>query len=117
MARQNGFGALPVLALPLGLGLQVRHVTLSTGQLAAALGALGPGLLAEPVFWWCVAGIAATGVLNVAVSFWLAFRTALRSQGIALRERTAIRSAIRRRLLRAPLSFLWPPAGVAASVA
>lgn len=110
-------GLVPAVAAFFGLGLQVRHVTLSTGQLAAALGALGPGLLAQPVFWWCVAGIAATGVLNVTVSFWLAFRTALRSQGIALHERSAIRAAIRRRLLRAPLSFLWPPAAVAASVA
>jgi len=110
-------GLVPAVAAFFGLGLQVRHVTLSTGQLAAALGALGPGLLVHPASWWCVAGIAVTGALNVGVSFWLAFRTALRSQGIALRERSAIGSAIRRRLLRAPLSFLWPPAAAAASPA
>ncbi len=110
-------GLVPAVATFFGLGLQVRHVTLSTGQLAAALGALGPGLLAQPVFWWCVAGIAVTGVLNVGVSFWLAFRTALSSQGTDVRERSAIRAAIRRRLWRAPLSFLWPPAATAAASA
>ena len=107
-------GLVPAIAGFLGLGLQVRHVTLSTGQLAAALGALGPALLAQPAFWWCVAGIAVTGVLNVGVSFWLAFRTALRSQGIDVKERQAIGAALRQRLLRRPLAFLWPPA-VAAS--
>lgn len=101
-------GLVPAVADFFGLGLQVRHVTLSTGQLAAALGALGPALPSMPAFWWCVAGIAVTGVLNVGVSFWLAFRTALRSQGIAVAERSAIRAAIGRRLWRAPLSFLWP---------
>jgi site-specific recombinase len=103
-------GLVPAIAGFLGLGLQVRHVTLSTGQLAAALGALGPALLWQPAFWWCVAGIAVTGVLNVGVSFWLAFRTALQSQGIDVKERQAIHAALRRRMLRKPLAFLWPPA-------
>ena len=102
-------GLVPAIADFLGLGLQVRHVTLSTGQLAAALGALGPALLWQPVFWWCVAGIAVTGVLNVGVSFWLAFRTALRSQGIDVKERQVIHAALRRRMWRRPLGFLWPP--------
>ena len=110
-------GLVPAVAAFFGLGLQVRHVTLSTGQLAAALGALGPSLLTQPVFWWCVAGIVATGALNVGVSFWLAFRTALVSQGIDLRERGAIRAAIRQRLWRAPLSFLWPPSATPAASA
>lgn len=102
-------GLLPPVLGFFGLGLEVRHVTLSTGQLAAALGALGFPLLGEPVFWWCVAGIVATGLLNVGVSFWLAFKVALRSRGIAVRERHALRAAIGRRLRRAPRSFVWPP--------
>ena len=102
-------GLLPPVLGFVGLGLDVRHVTLSTGQLAAALGALGPSLLTQPAFWWCVAGIAAIGGLNVGVSFWLAFKVALRSRGIAVRERHALRAAIWRRLWRAPHTFLWPP--------
>jgi site-specific recombinase len=102
-------GLVPALTAFVGLPLEVRHVTLSTGQLGAALGALGWQLLAEPAFWWCVAGIAVTGVLNVTVSFWLAFMVALRSRGVRVVERRHITAAIRRRLRTQPLSFLWPP--------
>ena len=102
-------GLVPVIAGFFALPLEVRHVTLSTGQLAAALGALGFGLLRESAFWWCMAGIALTGVLNLTVSFALAFKVALRSRGIRLAERSRIDRAIRARLRHAPLSFLFPP--------
>ena len=102
-------GLMPALLAFFGLPLDVRHVTLSTGQLGAALGALGWAVLAEPVFWWCVAGIAATGALNVGVSFWCAFKVALRSRGVRTAERARIRAAIWHRLRTQPLSFLWPP--------
>lgn len=55
-------GLTPALLDFLGPPLEARHVTLSSGQLGAALGALGTPLLAEAVFWWCVAGIAVTAV-------------------------------------------------------
>ena len=103
-------GIVPVVALFFGLPLEVRHVTLSTGQLAAALGAEGFGLLREGAFWWCVAGIAATGVLNLGVSFYLALKVALRSRGIHLADRSRIYRSIRARLRTKPLSFIVPPA-------
>ncbi len=103
-------GVIPVVALFFGLPIEVRHVTLSTGQLAAAVGAEGFALVGQSVFWWCVAGIAATGVLNLSVSFFLAFRVALRSRGIRLNDRSRIYRALRSRLWREPLSFVWPKA-------
>ena len=102
-------GLVPVIAQFFGLPLDVRHVSLSTGQLGAALGAEGFGVLAQPLFWWCVLGLAVTGVLNVSVSFFLAFKLALRSRGVRLADRSRIYAAIRRRLRTRPLSFLWPP--------
>ena len=39
----------------------------------------------------------------------MAFRVALRSRGIRLADRSRIYRAIRARLRRAPLSFIWPP--------
>jgi site-specific recombinase len=102
-------GLAPALLGFVGLPMEVRHVTLSTGQLAAALGALGPELLQDAAFWWCVAGITATGMLNLSVSFGLAFAVALRSRGVRLKERVQLTAAIRRRLLTRPMSFLWPP--------
>jgi site-specific recombinase len=102
-------GLVPALAGFVGLPLEVRHITLSSGQLGAALGALGPSLLREPQFWWCVAGISVTGVLNLSVSFGLAFTVALRSRGLRLQDRSRIAAAIRQRIRQHPLSFLWPP--------
>jgi site-specific recombinase len=102
-------GLVPAIAGFVGLPLEVRHVTLSSGQLGAALGALGPTLLREPTFWWCVAGITVTGVLNLTVSFGLAFAVALRSRGVRLKQRKRVVSAIWRRLRTDPLSFLRPP--------
>ena len=102
-------GLVPALAGFFALPVEVRHVTLSTGQLAAAAGALGWPVLRNPEFWWCVAGIAVTGVLNLTVSFWLAFKVALRSRAIRVKDRERIYAAIRTRLRHAPLSFLWPP--------
>ena len=102
-------GLIPPVAAFFALPLDVRHVTLSTGQLAAALGAEGPALLGTAAFWWCVAGIAVTGALNLAVSFALAFKVALRSRGIRTAGRGRIYAAIRRRMWRRPGSFLMPP--------
>ncbi len=101
-------GVVPVVALFFGLPIEVRHVTLSTGQLAAAVGTEGFQLLRHSAFWWCVAGIAVTAVLNLTVSFLMAFRVALRSRGIRLADRSRIYRAIRLRLWRMPLSFIWP---------
>ena len=50
-----------------------------------------------------------TGVLNLTVSFWLAFKVAVRSRGLALKQRDRVRAAVWRRLRSAPMSFVWPP--------
>jgi site-specific recombinase len=92
-----------------GLPIEVRHVTLSTGQLAAAVGALGFDILKQPPFWWCLAATLLTGVLNLGVSFFLAFKVALRSRGVRLTDRSRIYRAIRHRLRHQPLSFVVPP--------
>ncbi len=102
-------GIVPVVLLFFGLPIEVRHVTLSTGQLAAAVGALGFDVLQNGPFWWCLAAVVFTGALNLGVSFFLAFKVALRSRGIRLTDRSRIYRAIRQRLWRAPLSFILPP--------
>ena len=102
-------GLVPVVAGFLALPLDVRHVTLSTGQVAAALGALGWEVLREPAFWWCVVALPLTGMLNVGVSFVLALRVAMRSRGVKIKDRARLRAAIGARLRRQPLSFVWPP--------
>lgn len=102
-------GLVPALFGFFSLPVEVRHVTLSTGQLAAAVGALGFGVMGSWAFWSCVICIAGIGALNVGVSFFCAFRVALRSRGIHLADRKRVYAAIRTRLRREPLSFLVPP--------
>ncbi len=102
-------GLVPVVASFVALPLDVRHVTLSTGQLAAALGTLGPEALHEPLFWWSVAALPVTGLLNVGVSFGLALLVALRSRNVRVGDRARLRAAIWRRVRHQPLSFLLPP--------
>ncbi len=102
-------GLVPALFGFFGLGLEVRHVTLATGQLAAAVGALGVGVMATWAFWSCVLCIAGIGMLNVGVSFFCAFKVAMRSRSVRLADRKRVYAAIRARLRRKPLSFLVPP--------
>lgn len=102
-------GVVPVVASFLGLPLDIRHVTLSAGQTAAAAATLGWDVIHNPQLWWCVAAVPLTGMLNVGVSFALALRVAVRSRGVRLVDRARLWQAIRRRMWRHPLSFLLPP--------
>jgi site-specific recombinase len=97
-------GMVPVFGKFLGLPLEVRHVTLSTGGLTlagASLGIEAHGLLPAAI------GIACIGLLNFGVSFVLAL-------GMALRARTVehvgwrLFGAVLRRFYRAPLEFFLP---------
>ncbi|MFZ4288263.1 site-specific recombinase [Variovorax sp. HJSM1_2] len=101
-------GLVPAFATFFGLPLDVRHVTLSTGQLAAAVAAMGWDVLDNPQLWWCLLAIPFIGLLNLLVSFFLAFRLALRAHSVGRADRLRIRSAIWARLRREPLSFLLP---------
>lgn len=101
-------GLVPAFASFFGLGLDVRHVTLSSGQLGAASAALGLDILHLPAFWWAAATLPLLGALNVAVSFYLAFRLALRARNVSGVDRSRIYTAIRARLRTAPLSFFMP---------
>ncbi len=103
-------GLVPAFAAFFGLALDVRHVTLSAGQIGAAAAALGMPVLREPALWWCVASVPLIGALNVAVSFYCAFRVALRAHNVSGVERARIHAAIRARLRRRPGQFLVPAA-------
>jgi site-specific recombinase len=102
-------GLVPAFAQFFGLGLDIRHVTLAAGQLAAAAATLGPEVLARADFWWAVAGVTVIGPLNLLVSFYLAFRLALKAQGVGEVNRGLIGVALRRRLRSRPASFFLPP--------
>jgi len=101
-------GLIPAFAGFFGIGIDVRHVTLSTGQLAAACASLGWSVVQHPALWWCVASIPLIGALNLGVSFYAAFRIALQAHNVSGVDRARIRSAIWARWRREPLSFFIP---------
>ena len=102
-------GMEPVIAAFFGLPLEVRHVTLSTGQLALASWSYGAGVFSLPAFWWAVAGIGAIGFFNLTVSFGLALIVAIRSTGRGAVSRRRLLRAVFARVRAAPRDFLLPP--------
>ena len=101
-------GLVPVFLQFFGVGLDVRHVTLSAGQLGAACASLGWDVVHSPALWWALAAIPVIGILNLGVSFYLAFRVALRAHNVTRGNRARIYGAIWRRLRQSPFSFFWP---------
>ena len=113
LAGNIGLGVLlgltPLVFAFFGLPIEVRHVTLSTGQVAVAAFSLGLDALKTAPFWMAVAGIVVIGALNVGVSFGLALRVAMRAVDISPTNRAKVYRAIRGRLISHPGEFLWPP--------
>jgi site-specific recombinase len=105
-------GLIPAFAHFLGFGLELRHVTLSTGQIAAACASYGWAIVEQPALYTplllAIASIFVIGPLNVGVSYYCAFRLALRAHNVSTGERQRIRKAVWRRINHEPLSFLWP---------
>ena len=101
-------GLIPAFTGFFGLELEARHVTLSTGQLAAAAASVGLEVFRQPVFWWCVASIPLIGALNLGVSFYCAFRLALQAHAVSRLDRAHIRTAIWARWRKHPGSFFVP---------
>lgn len=101
-------GLVPAFVGFFGLGLEVRHITLSAGQIGVASTTIGLEVLHSSAFWWAMAMLPFNGALNVIVSFLLAFRLALRAHNVSGVDRSRIYRAIRARLRNAPLSFFRP---------
>ena len=102
-------GMAPKLAKFIGIPLDVRHITLSTGSLTLSMSTLGlDGAGTAPFVWACV-GIAIIGLLNFGVSFALALVVALRAREVPRSERRTLPVAVLRRFVRRPFEFFYPP--------
>ncbi len=108
LAFMLGMG--PVVMQFFGLGVDVRHVTLSAGALVAAAASLGWPILASSEFWLAVLGIAAIGLLNVGVAFACALALALRAREVPERTRRRVFWSVLRRCAKSPGAVLLPPA-------
>jgi site-specific recombinase len=101
-------GMTPVIAGFFGLPLDVRHVTLSSATLTAAVSALGWQTFASPEFWLALVGIAAIGLLNVGVAFACALALALRARDVPRRVRRIVFRTVLKRFTASPRWFLLP---------
>ena len=101
-------GLIPAFTGFFGIELEVRHVTLSTGQLAAAGASLGLEAFRHAAIWWAMAAIPLIGALNLGVSFYFAFRLALQAHNVSGVDRARIRAAIWNRWRTSPRSFFVP---------
>ncbi len=101
-------GMSPVVGAFLGLPLDVRHVTLTSGKIALALSTLGQAAWTDPRLVGALGGIAVMFVMNLGVSFALALWVAARATGVAAADRRTLAAALLRRFVRSPLEFVWP---------
>ena len=76
-------GLVPVFGNFFGLPLDVRHVTLSSGNIAAAIHTLGLGVFNEPAIYLAIVGVIVTGILNLSVSFMISLRVAESSNALS----------------------------------
>jgi site-specific recombinase len=100
-------GLAPVFGVFLGLPIDVRHVTLSSGMLAFACAGL-EGWFTTGWFLWALAGVATMFVLNLGVSFFLSSYTASRAYALERRELVVLGARLLRRLMSSPRDFVLP---------
>jgi site-specific recombinase len=103
-------GFVPVLFKFAGVGLEVRHVTLSSAAMALDASALfSAGALQPGPLIWAGVGIVLIGALNFGVSFALALRVALQARGLVAVDRRRLVRGLLSALVRTPGRFLLPP--------
>ncbi len=102
-------GFAPAIGRFFGIPFDVRHVTLSTGQLGLAASSLGQGWFAEGAFLRGLAGIGVMFVLNLSVAFSLSLFNAARAYEMPPGELAGVLKHVLGRALRRPLDFVRPP--------
>jgi len=102
-------GMTPAFGRFLGLPLDVRHVTLSTGMLALAAATIDQEWIGHGALLRALAGIGVMFVLNLSVSFLLSLANAARAYDLPRRDLFELLRRIVRRFVRSPGQFLLPP--------
>ena len=101
-------GSTGVIGIILGLPLDIRHIAFSSANIGYAVLGFDFELPLKAVLWGAL-GIALIGMTNLAVSFALALRTALRARRVEFEHWMPLLGTIWRRFRQAPRSFLLPP--------
>lgn len=98
---------VPFLGKIMGLPLEVRHVTLSSAQVAISVFSAWDHVSLSMIAWAAL-GIVYTGLLNFGVSFWLALSVATRAQRVRPQVKRAVMRRFFQLLGQQPLSFIFP---------
>ncbi len=110
-------GFAPAVGRFFGIPFDVRHVTLSTGQLALAASSLGEGWFGGGDFLRGLAGVGVMFVLNLSVAFSLSLFNAARAYEMPPGELGGVLKHVFQRALRRPFDFVRPPREPAADSA
>jgi site-specific recombinase len=90
-----------------GLPFDIRHITISAANTAIGFFGLDHAVPYKELFY-TLAGVAAIGFLNFAVSFSLAFYVAVKSRGIRLRDYPEFLGVLARYAKKYPGDFILP---------
>ncbi len=101
-------GTAPLLGKFFGLPIDVRHVTLSTGNFGLALQCI-PGGIPSDLLIIISISILLMGLINLFVSFGLAIYVAVRSRSLNVSLMKSLRSAIALYFRTSPAQFFMPP--------
>lgn len=94
-----------------GVPFDIRHITISSGNMAIAVYGLGFENIPARYLITVFLGVLGIGFFNFLVSFSLAFLVAVKSRGIQLRRYPELIGTIVRYFFKKPVSFILPPKG------
>ncbi|MFN3453784.1 MAG: hypothetical protein ACK41T_02415 [Pseudobdellovibrio sp.] len=98
-------GCVPLIGDFLGLPIDVRHVTLSSGMIAASIYTLGLDIFYDYHIYLAILGVIVTGILNLSVSFVISLQVAESANSFSAGETEKDSSKLLRLFLMKKLLF------------
>jgi site-specific recombinase len=92
----------------MGIPFDIRHITISAGNVSVALYGLGIRNLSPGYLLVIFLGVLAIGLMNFMVSFSLAFIVAVKSRGVKLKDYPEFLGILGRYFIKKPLDFIRP---------
>ena len=101
-------GGVGFIGFLTGLPIDIRHVAFASANTAYALATL-QGHEPETSAALAILGVFLVGVVNVTVSYGLAFATAFRARRVKYERAGLVMRLVLKRFVRRPHDFVWPP--------
>ncbi|MFT3903961.1 MAG: hypothetical protein QM727_12360 [Niabella sp.] len=98
-----------------GIPFDIRHITISAGNMAIGVYGLGFQNIPFKYLLTVFLGVLSIGFVNFLVSFSLSFIVAIKSRGIRLRQYPELIGLVLKYFYKRPLSFFFPPKGAGLS--